>query len=406
MKDNKFFELFNDIDSKFIHEAEEKVYEESTAEAVTTQLVPKRKIYPAVLKTAACLAAVGVAAGGFIAIGHGTPSMLSPNSFGELVPEASDTSDISDTTEPPAESSSDNGDIPGDSSDITDAPETSPYNTDISQDTTISESAPAAETADPTLKEYGGAETGYLEEETQREAAVKEWNSREFASPVGELPISEGYSANVDWVKVGFKSLFIPVENPNTEVRAVSDGEIVYIGYIDPHNSCSSGGNVVLIKHNDYVYTDYCGIVENESLKVGDMVTAGQVIGHVDDSIVYFFDSGSCADAVGSIDHPGNFDITSKFGFVFELRTPPANETDIGKIMGTVIGDNGTESRSDEYPKMNFIFKENITVTDNGECIGTAEDSRWLSDPLEGELVESVREAKKVSELSEEDFKV
>lgn len=403
MKDNKFFELFNDIDSKFIHEAEDRGYEESTAEAVTPQLLPKRKIYPAMLKTAACLAAVGVAAGGFIAIGHGTPDMLSPNSFGQIVPEASDTSDISDTTEPPAKDSSNNGDITGDSSDITDAPETSPDNTDISQDTAVSESAPAAETADPTLKEYGVAETGSPE----REAAVKEWNSREFASPISEPTLPEGYSAIVDWDNACFKSLFIPVENPDTEVRAVSDGEIVFIGYIDTHRSLSTGGNTVLIKHNDYVYTNYCEIVTSENLKVGDKVTAGQVIGHVDGSrVFYLLDSDYEIGEVFNIDQLEDLDLKSEYGFTFELRTSPVDETDVSKIMGTYIGNNEGDDGNDEYPEMNFVFKEGNIVSDNEECIGTAEDPENVSCPFEGEFVGTIREAKKVSELSDEDFKV
>lgn len=359
MKDNKFFELFDDIDIKFIHEAEDKIYDEN-AETITPQLVSasaqKRKIYPAVLKTAACFAAVAVAAGVFISIGKGTPgNMMSPNSEGQQIPEVSDTADTSGTLEP----------------------------SDNVSDTL----APPDETFDPTLNKYEEQENNDCE--ADRKLAVEEWNSREFASPIGELPLPAGYSASVDWEGAAFKSFLIPVEVSNAEIRAVSDGEVVYIGYIDTRNSLSTGGNVVLIKHNDYVYTNYCGLEEMEGLKVGDKVTAGQVIGYVDENTCYYLldsdtDIGTDQDIL--LNQSEEQDIRCKQGFTFELRTAPVNETDIGKIMGTVIGGSTLEDLGSDSVLNIFYEGKDFTVNIISEN-------------------HNIKEAIKIADLVEEEIK-
>lgn len=397
MKDNKFFELFNDIDSKFIHEAQEKNYEESTAEAVTPQPAPKRKIYPTVLKTAACLAAVGIAAGGLITLGHGTPNILSPNGSGQFAPEAS---------EPTDETSPDNEDITdgssSDTSEISDTPETSADTADTPQSSDISETVPAAETTDPAPNEYENENGEDYEAEIEREEAVRkqavnEWNSREFVSPIGDLPLPEGYSANVDWDNAGFKSLFIPAENPQTEIRAVSDGEIAYvgaivynIGYFDPHNSVPTAGHMVLIKHNDYVYTGYCAIVENKELKAGDKVTAGQVIGHIDEGVVYaILDSETSLDENIKLD---DLNLNYRHGFTFEVRTAPLyeNEIDIDAIMKNFIGNESEEGGEAEVGdhETDYVFmeKDGATVTDSGEFIGTVTGAEQINEPYEDDF--------------------
>lgn len=393
MKDNKFFELFNDIDSKFIHEAQEKTYEESTAEAMTPQPAPKRKIYPTVLKTAACLAAVGIAAGGLITLGHGTPNILSPNGSGQFAPEASETSDTSDASEPTDETSPDNEDITDGSS--SDTPETSADAADAPQNSDITETEPTAETADPTLNEYGGGNTEDHEKEIQREQAVNEWNSREFVSPIGDLPLPDGYSANIDWNKAGYKSIFIPVEDKQAEIRAVSDGEIVYagqaiynVGYFDPNdNRHKRGGRMVIIKHNDYVYTVYDAIEISKNIKAGDKVTKGQVIGSIDNGILYYVDPEAQLE-------PGGLCLNEVVhGFSFDVRTAPLdeNEIDVEGILrswGYEYEDegNGEAEVGDHETDYVFMEKDGATVTDSGEFIGTVTEAEQINEPYEDDF--------------------
>ena len=78
---NGFFEAFGEIDEKYINEAANTGYEECYAEEIKPIGVRKR-IYPAVIKYAACAAVIGIAVFAVSsATGFGGIS-LTPNSSG------------------------------------------------------------------------------------------------------------------------------------------------------------------------------------------------------------------------------------------------------------------------------------------------------------------------------------
>ena len=64
------------------------------------------------------------------------------------------------------------------------------------------------------------------------------------------------------------------------EVKAAADGE-VYTVYED-----DAMGTTVVIRHADGYTTKYASLAENLTVKPGDTVTMGQVIGYASDSAI------------------------------------------------------------------------------------------------------------------------
>ncbi|MGN0978176.1 MAG: peptidoglycan DD-metalloendopeptidase family protein [Faecousia sp.] len=67
---------------------------------------------------------------------------------------------------------------------------------------------------------------------------------------------------------------------PGTEVCAAADGK-VYTVYED-----DAMGYTVVIRHDDGYTTKYSSLSENVTVKAGDTVTMGQVIGYADDTAI------------------------------------------------------------------------------------------------------------------------
>lgn len=225
MKDD-FFKAFNEIGEKYISEAANTSCEESFAEEFRPVSAGKR-MRPAVIKSAAYLVLTGAAVFAISSvIGFGK---------GSLTPSSTDVSDY-------------------------EAAAVYTSYTDVSDDIshTVSE-----------------------EDILAREKAREDWQSRILANPTdSELP--EDYEIYVDDFTsrlTGWAGIFIPAP-VDSEVMAISEGEVVYAGYNHSNMYHSRYEYYVVIKHNDYVYTDYSGIYPEALLKVGDTVDAGQCIGY------------------------------------------------------------------------------------------------------------------------------
>lgn len=108
--------------------------------------------------------------------------------------------------------------------------------------------------------------------------------STNFASNKGKLPwpadgpVLEKYGKQTHPV---YKSLSMPFNNgigigltKGTSIKAIFDGEVKRVIVMPGYNKC------VLIQHGEY-FSFYCKL-ENVSVKAGDKVTTGQVIGTVD----------------------------------------------------------------------------------------------------------------------------
>ena len=243
---NGFFEAFGEIDEKYINEAANTGYEECYAEEIKPIGVRKR-IYPAVIKYAACAAVIGIAVFAVSsATGFGGIS-LTPNSSG-----------VSDYETEAAYS---------------EAVTLPQYQYEIVC-TSVGENTPNSPTQ---------------EEKAARNAAREDWNSRILVSPTdSELP--DYYTTKFG----GWAAMVLPVPKRRSEVRAISEGEVVFSGYCEANLYHDEIEHYVVIKHNDYVYTAYSGIDTNLSLHVGDIVEAGQCVGYanlkwIDDKPAFSF---------------------------------------------------------------------------------------------------------------------
>ena len=81
---------------------------------------------------------------------------------------------------------------------------------------------------------------------------------------------------------------------PGTEVCAAADGK-VYTVYED-----DAMGHTVVIRHDDGYTTKYSSLSENVTVKAGDTVTMGQVIGYADDTAIVETTPSSCPAATRS----------------------------------------------------------------------------------------------------------
>ena len=255
---NDFFEAFDEIDEKYINEAANMGYEVSYAEEIKPTGLRKR-IYPIVIKYAACAAVVGAA----------VFAVTSAAGFGEagLTPN-------------------------------------SPGVSDFETEETYSEAvtlAPYQYETDHTLVEVDPPQTLSEEENEAREAACKDWDSRILVSPSdSELPdYYTEYTTNFYARKfTGWAGMVLPAPEMGSEVKAISDGEVVFAGIANKDDIYHDKNEYfVVIKHNDYVYTGYRGIDPNTSLNVGDIVEAGQCVGYanlewIDDKPAFIFDIG------------------------------------------------------------------------------------------------------------------
>ncbi|MDE6579185.1 MAG: M23 family metallopeptidase [Ruminiclostridium sp.] len=250
---NDFFKAFNEIGEKYISEAANASYEESFVEEIRPVSAVKR-ICPAVIKSAAYLVLTGAVVFAISSVvGFGK---------GSLTPSSTNVSD---------------------------------YETEgtVHETTAILQGA--------TVEVYTSvsddiSHTDSEENLSAKEKAREDWNSRILASPtVSELP--EYYESHVDAFAsrlTGWSGIFIPAPG-GSEVRAISEGEVVFADYQDSNIYHSKYEYYVVIKHNDYVYTGYSGIYPEVSLKVGDTVNAGQCIGYA------------------------NFDLGDKYGFCMNI---------------------------------------------------------------------------------------
>lgn len=236
MKDN-FFKAFNEIGEKYISEAANASGEESFAEEIRPVSARKR-MYPVVIRSAAYLVLTGAvvfAVSSFAGFGRESLTPSSTNVSG--------------------------------------------YETEgtVYETTAIPQGAAAAVYTSADDISHTLSEESLLAKEKARE----DWTSRILASPtVSELP--EYYESHVDAFAsrlTGWSGMFIPAPD-GSEVRAISEGEVVFADYHEANIYHSNNEYYVVLKHNDYVYTAYSGIYPEASLKVGDTVNAGQCIGY------------------------------------------------------------------------------------------------------------------------------
>lgn len=230
MKDN-FFKTFGEIDEKYINEAANTCCEESFAEEIKSTGLRKR-IYTLVIKYAACAAVIGAAVFAVSSAAGFGKDDLTPNSTG-----------VSD------------------------------YDTEISSAQT---EAVIQDEAEVTTADFVIYTRCASPDDEIREKAREDWYSRDLTSPTdSELP--EYYDT-----KFGvWSSMFIPAPL-GSEVRAISYGEVVFLGRNDTFSDDGIEKNIVMIKQNDYFYTTYIGINPETSLQVGDNVEAGQTVGYAD----------------------------------------------------------------------------------------------------------------------------
>lgn len=236
---NDFFEAFDEIDEKYINEAAHTGYEVSYAEEIKPVGLRKR-IYPIVIKYAACAAVIGAAvfavssAAGFGRVG------LTPNSSG-----------VSDFK----------------TEEVYSEAVTLPQYQDETVYTSVGEDMPLEENAH-----------SQEEIEAAREAARKDWESRDFVRPTddAEAELEELFTTKFG----GWAGQIIPVLDKGSKVKAISYGEVVYAGFLEANMYHARDEYFVVIKHNDYVYTGYSGIDPEPSLKVGDKIEAGQCVGY------------------------------------------------------------------------------------------------------------------------------
>lgn len=238
---NVFFEAFDEIDEKYINEAANTGYEESYAEEIKPTGL-RRRIYPVVIKYAACAAVIGVA----------VFAVFSATGFGKVgfTPNSSGVSDF-ETEEDHSEAV------------------TLPQYQDATDYIFVDENPPQSLTE---------------EDMAARDKAREDWDSRILVSPTdSELPdYYTEYTTDFYARKfTGWAGMVLPAPEMGSEVKVISDGEVVFAGILKEANVYHDKNEyLVVIKHNDYVYTGYSRISPNTSLKVGDIVEAGQCVGY------------------------------------------------------------------------------------------------------------------------------
>lgn len=244
---NNFFEVFNEIDEKYIGEAANSGCEDCRPEEMGP-VRSGRRLFPAIVKYAACFVLVVAAAfAAYKAAGSGNGGSLL------ITPLASDY--ITENTEEAAETEE-----PEDAAETENtAEETSDFTQDFASQSTDSE------------------------EEAKKEADRKDWQSRTLASPAdAELP--EYYYPEVKAFSgrmSGWASMVIPAPQ-GSAVRAISYGEVVFADYQQANAYHAHNEYIVVIKHNDHGYSAYSTIAPETTLQAGDTVEAGQRIGYVD----------------------------------------------------------------------------------------------------------------------------
>lgn len=236
---NNFFEVFNEIDEKYIGEAANSVCEECRPEEIGP--IPSgRRLFPSVVKYAACLALAGTAVFAAYKLGAGSvdPLLSTPLSSDE----------------------------------ITEAAEES---TDISQENIAAEIIEFTE--DSVLECIDPADP---EQQAKKEADLNEWRSRTLVSPA-DIELPEYYSPYASC-----RNSMLIYADEGTEVKAISYGEVVFAGYketdsLDGRDVSGDAGYRVVIKHNNHVYTAYSLLSSDLLVKTGDTVEAGQPLGYV-----------------------------------------------------------------------------------------------------------------------------
>lgn len=236
-----FMEIFGEIDERYLMEAANTDCEEYGAEKIRP-VNSKKRLFPSVVKYAACFALVGAAAFTAYKLGMGSTNPL------PSTPLSSD--------------------------EITEAAEES---TDISQENIAAEITEFTE--DPALESTDPADP---EQQAKKEADLNEWRSRTLVNPVDcELP--EYYSPYYGG-ESGWHSMLIYTDE-RAEVKAISYGEVAFAGYKEPDPLEGNGetGYCVVIKHNDHVYIEYGCLSPDILVKTGDTVEAGQPLGYAGD---------------------------------------------------------------------------------------------------------------------------
>lgn len=266
MKKNKLFEVINDIDERYIHEASDETGDEIEEIYVKiTQPSGRSKIrFASIAKIAACIAVAGAVPA--IIYSTGNPDISSPFQSGADVT----IDEANDVTEEPSIITDDFSE----GTQITENNETALVVDKTSEDSITAESEydilTASENEDELGEVISKSYDDYMEE---IEAAIAEWNDMEKANPVEELAVDLDFGLS----GAGSSSrIFVPTAE-GTEVKAAADGEVVFAGAYCGENL--EFARFILIKHSPCIYTSYMWLDENMNVMTGDEVTKGQVIG-------------------------------------------------------------------------------------------------------------------------------
>lgn len=387
MKKNKLFEVINDIDERYIHEAGDETgdeIEESYAKA--TQPVGGSKIrFASIAKIAACIAVAGAVPA--IIYSTGNPDISSPFQSGADVT----IDEANDVTEEPSIITDDFSE----GTQITDNYEYTLVTDNFSDGTQITEDNESAPVVDktsegliaaesesdiPTTAEYAD-ETGvviyyYDDYAKEIEAAIAEWNDMEKTNPVDELAVDLDFQLS----GAGSSSrAFVPTAE-GTEVKAAADGEVVFAGAYCGENL--EFARFILIKHSPCIYTSYMWLDENMNVMTGDEVTKGQVIGTTSHSPLdregNGFDFGIWSDEPTRADHSIIVEVGKYAYSVYRERrqediisfrtkglvTPVENVTDDFKFDFPVISEGGCS-----YAAIRAESGTEIRAVDDGEVV-------------------------------------
>lgn len=267
--------------------------------------------------------------GAFIAIGKGTPdSVLShggAGSDGEAADSVSETSDISDIID----DTTDISDITDISDDISD----NPYSEETPENTSEGVLFPSFEAA-----ETSGSELDDLsyEESIQRNIAIEEWNGSSHVYPINDPDNWRyDYSYVIDWDGMDVRSNLILWETPGAEINAIADGEIIYVERADDTEAYESDGDCVVVKHNDYIYTEYRRIKARDDLNAGDKLEMGQVLGYVENQARYYTPPEEPDYAYlieGYIKDLDSSGYSLLYGFYLDIRTDYLLENKVNKL--------------------------------------------------------------------------
>lgn len=243
-KENKLFEVINDIDGKYIHEAGYEKVEESYAEEIQSVGRSKIRFAPAA-RIAACLALVGAVA---------VPAVIfsSGNSLGMT----------------PYQSGGDNAAVEG--------------TTDFSEENAVSDPAEGNDPSDDEeetnwLYIFDRKNNPYSDAVREEiEAGIKEWNKMAKDYPA-DMPTDEINFVFSLSEAGSFATMFASAPE-GTEVRAVADGRVIFAGEYTTEKF-GAKANIILIEHNSCVYTSYMWLDDNMYVEAGDDVVRGQAIG-------------------------------------------------------------------------------------------------------------------------------